>query len=180
MREKKQRCYIICLLLPGNIEKVFYAVQTVLFRDLSLVSARALPPVIPLCRTQTKESGLEQLTALPGALQQKTLSGPLLCVNGAVYADLPDHAALSREQSRYKQTQSDATALFAVHCGIFLGGFFGEIDMTAAPLSLPEALPHSVSIRNAALFALQYDASRKRYWEELSWEIIEEQRLRER
>ena len=34
---------------PGNIQKPFYTLQNILFQKKGLISARLLPPVIPLC-----------------------------------------------------------------------------------------------------------------------------------
>ncbi len=180
MREKKHRSYLLCLLLPGNIEKKFYPLQTALFRISGLLSARALPPLIPICWLQTEKTGVEELRDLPDFLKQKTGSDRILQINGAVYADLPEHAELGRVQVRLKRKFSAVPALFPMHAGVFLAGFSGETGSPAGSIRLPESVSLPVAVRTAALLALEYERSLSRYWENISWEIVEEKQLKER
>ena len=174
---------LLALLAPGSVEADIGRVQQRIFGDHGLVSAVALPPLVPVAFLVEEQEGrvgrqrqqLARLNAAVRAPYRVNLSGLAwqdgwlyLCVDsGGVWESL--RASLDRSQ--------ETSGLFPAHEGFFLG--CGEAAREQRSLVRPPLPGGTFSSCALALVRIE-SAEGKVWWREVSMEIVDEVPLRGR
>jgi hypothetical protein len=168
------------LLAPGSVEAEIGGVQAGIFREHGLLSAQALPPLIPVVfLTDPPPRGL--LSALNGAVRagwRMSVTG-LRWAEGCLYAGIGSGGVWDGLREKALSHRGSAPrSLFPAAEGFFLG--CGEATEEQRRLIRPVLPVLSFTSCQVALMRVSSPRMDGEWWRELHWEIVEERPLRGR
>ncbi len=189
---------LLALKSPSNIEKKVRELQSSLYRQGGLVSALALPVVIPLCFVEpgafsTSRSELRvSLRRAVGKEAPYLTSGSIVESDGSLFWDLTPRRELQRLRRSCERVFAPAARqpdLFPVTRGFFLCSLQGRSRDAMPSLTISEPLrfpataafllrfrPLDVELETAQLGPSSVDD--RPWWKSLFWEKLEEVPLR--
>jgi hypothetical protein len=169
---------LVALFPPGSVEAEVGRLQQRIFGEHGLVSAVALPPLVPVAflpGTGPPRGILPRLNAAVAAPYRIVMTG-LSWDDGWLYLELDSGGAWTA--LRAGAGENDAAGFFPVHEGFFLG--CKEASADRQKLILPP-VPQG-AFTSSRLAAVQIDAAAGEgaWWRRVSMEILEEIPLRGR
>jgi hypothetical protein len=179
---------------PTNIEKKVRELQSSLYRQGGLISARALPVLIPLCFVRPDAIPAEQ-AALRDILRRAVgrdapylNTGPVAESDGFLFWELSPRSELQRLRSSCEevfapaahQPPTEQPDLFPVARGFFLCALEGQPPDRRPPLPVPESQRFPAKAAFLLLVRpLEVDVGeRLQWWKSLYWEKLDEIPLR--
>jgi hypothetical protein len=176
------------LRMPGNIEGRLADLQAMLFREQGLISARALPPLVPLLWTRTPP----ELAALaPASLPPLTVTVPA-AGNAGVVLGLSPLGPLEELAARLGEAAREAPARGNAEAGGVAGGggagddapfALGAPAILLAPATPDAAVPPVSDIQGTVIRSFTLVVIEIRVWEgagpeRVVWEEVARRRLR--
>lgn len=195
--------WILGLTAPTNIEKTVIELQTSLYRDWELASARSLPVMIPLAFLPPKPSSRVPETlriALRRAVGKQApyfRTDSIIEIDGCLFWNLEPREQLQQLAAKtsegFAQGDSQQEPLFPVGRGFYLGSVERRVGSGIASIPVPEPLsfpaPAAVLIRLRPLVednrvpdqgAEQGCTATPTWWESLFWEELARLPLRKK
>ncbi len=176
-------CLLVALLPPGSVESEVGRVQEQLFAEHGLVSAMAVPPLIPVAFLPDGETPAKTVQGLDRSVPDGwriRVSGSEW-VQGHLFARAQSGGAWpmlrAAADTAARACADPGTGLFPVFEGFYLGCAEASEETRSAILPRIPIL----SFSSAALAVLRIETTGSReWWQELHWEIIDQRRLRGR
>ena len=172
---------LIALLPPGSVEAEVGKIQQSIFAEHGLVSAVALPPLIPVASLLPGEPPgdlLKTLNARVSAPYRIRLRGTTAWHRGFLYLAV-DSGGLWHELRDGSPCDSDeAPTLLPGFEGFFLG--CSEADSRLRELIHPAVPETGYTSTRLARMIVEIPGPQDAWWREVSWEIVEEIPLRGR
>jgi len=173
--------YLCAIVAPGSVEAEVGRVQAALFSDHGLVSAQAVPPMVPVAFLDPGRIP----RGLLSRLDQRVQAGWSAClaetawVEGHLYARVESSGTWSALRAgAMEECGLPGAGLFPAAEGFYLGCADAPADGRAS--IRPRVEPRRFRTAQLALVALQTLAPGPAWWNELYWEITEERPLRGR
>jgi len=174
--------FVLCALVPpGSIEAEVGRVQAALFSDHGLVSAQAVPPLVPIAFLDPKRRCKGVLSRLNGSVAAgwRARLGDAEWVDGHLFARMQSSGAWTvLRAAAISECGPEASLLFPVAEGFYLG--CADAPPEARAGILPRIEPRSFSSSTLVLMELQTGQPGPTWWNELHWEIADERPLRGR
>ena len=172
--------YLLCALVPpGSVEAEMSRLQEALFSEHGLVSAPAVPPLVPIAFVAWTESPaglLQELNRSISSGWRIHLRGPAW-IDRHLFARVQSDGAWETLHARAVERGGIGPGLFPVAEGFYLGCPEAADDLR--PRIRP-VIPVG-SFSSALLAAIRFDpAGSSPWWRELHWEIIDQRPLRGR
>ena len=172
---------LAALIAPGSIEAAVGSVQAALFSVHGLASAQALPPLVPVAFLDAAAAVrglLPDLDRSVAAGWRIRLAGALWA-EGHLYAVIESGGAWETLRGRALEMRGPETGcLFPVVEGFYLG--CSESLPEDRPGIRPAVPDVSFSSCTIALVRVRTAADGPGWWQNLSWEVLEERPLRGR
>lgn len=177
---------LLCALLPpGSIEAEVGRVQEWLFREHGLVSAVAVPPLIPVAFLEERDPPgglLRDLNRAANAGWRMQIRGTewveghlfARCESGGTWQTLRAAAGTARAAGA---VAAEGAAPFPVSEGFYLG--CAETSEENRPGIRPGIPAVSFSSATLAILRIEF-ASGPEWWQELHWEVLDERPFRGR
>ena len=175
------RHLLAALLPPGSVEAEVGRFQREIFSRHGLVSAIALPPLVPVAflpEAGLRRGLLQELNALAAAPYRITI-GALAWNAGALYLGV-DSAGLWQQlrESALARVPSEPAGLFPVREGFFLGCEEPPVD--AQDPVRPHLADSGFTSSSLGLLRLSTARPPAAWWRDVRWEIAEDIPLRGR
>ena len=174
--------FLLCALIPpGSVEAYVGRVQETVFSEHGLVSAQAVPPLVPIAFLDPERPPGELLPQLdraaPFGWRARLLGAEW--VEGHLYARIDSGGVWpALRQAALAQRGTVTRGLFPVAEGFYLG--CGDAPEAMRPEINPSIPAASFSSAVVALIVLHPASGSPAWWSELHWEITEERPLRGR
>ncbi|MGA2974028.1 MAG: hypothetical protein ABSF77_01830 [Spirochaetia bacterium] len=171
---------LLALMAPGSVEAELGRLQAGIFAEHGLVSAQALPPLIPIAFLPDAypQGMLFKLDKAVRAGWRMSVTGPawvegflyMGVASGGTWAGLRERALALRGAERQP--------LFPPAEGFFMG--CGDASPEQRPLIHPAAPAISFTSGAIAILSISSPRGINEWWRELYWETVEERPLRGR
>ena len=172
---------LIALLAPGSVEAEVGRLQGRLFAAHGLVSAQAMPPLIPVSFVMAGEHTRGLLAELDRSIPAPwriRVTGTQW-VEGSLYLGIDSAGAWAALRTRARDLcGAEPPFLFPTAEGFFLG--CGEAALEERDRIRPAAPAATFTSCNVALVRIETAQTGEGWWREVYWEIAEQKPLRGR
>ncbi|MGA2639833.1 MAG: hypothetical protein ABSG21_02880 [Spirochaetia bacterium] len=177
----KDPVLLAALFAPGSIESEVGKVQAALFSRHGLASAQALPPLIPIAFLDAARSEKDLLREMNAAVSpgwRIRLTGSAW-VDGHLYACVESGGVWRSLRARAVEISGAGKGcLFPAAEGFYLG--CGDVPSEEKSRIRPAVPEKSFTSGTIALLTIHAALDGADWWQELSWEVLEERPLRGR
>jgi hypothetical protein len=172
---------LVALIVPGSVEAELGRVQAGVFSEHGLVSAAALPPLIPIAFVPGFSTPDGLLAALNRSVRApwRITVGHAAWMQGSLYVSVDSGGmwdTLRGQTLALCGTAPDAP--FVPAEGFFLG--CGDASPAEREAIHPAVPPLAFSSADAAILRLDLPSAGMAWWREVYWEFLEQKPLRGR
>ena len=172
-------CACVCLTAPGSVEAAVGRAQERIFRDHGILSACALPPLVPVGFVAPDEGGAaELLAAVERAVEAPwiAVTGGVVWHEGSLFLSVDWGSTWDRARGALASVRPLVEpGPFPVACGFFMG--CAEADPAARSSIAVTTAPLSFSSADIAFLRVTYE---RPFGSALSWETVAERPFRGR
>lgn len=172
---------LVAVLPPGSVEAEVGKVQQGILAEHGLVSAAALPPLIPVASLPPGEQPgdlLRSLNASVSAPWRIRLRGGTAWHGGFLFLAVDSGGLWQALRDGSPSGSAETDVLLPAFEGFFLG--CGEADSRLRALIHPTVPETGFTSSRLARMIIETSGPRNAWWREVSWEIVDEIPLRGR